>query len=834
MNNNKKNHSFPALLDLLVSRFWGIFVILIGMIGLYFKAMYDMEDFPYFARNSVLDIVLIAIFFAIYFLVFKYAKKIEHFLSYPLLWVTLGTFALLYIFLVPLIPFSDTKPVTEGALAISHMDVESLFASDYLQTIVKNMKVSFFYGLLDLIFPKSIIGLRMINCLFYLLSCHFAGKLADNIGIRYPKTIMAFSGTILPFFLYCNQIYFDLPVVCLCTIALYFYTHKDIHLPVRMLCTGLFLGLACCLRILAIIIMIAIGIDFIFRYILPTIRSRHNAAGNHLPACICAFLLMLVLCIALPKGANSIINANFRSPDATDESIWTLFCMGINEEEFGMMHNELLAEGSKSFDDFTTMLFSRSLEQNTHLFPRKIVWTWTQGTYQVQRYAFGGNKPAEDKFLYQTFLTYHLQTSDQPLRRIIDKIGRCQYMALFLWMGIGALMLNKKERDRLRPFIYTLFGTFLILILYEMKARYVLHCLLPMILLAWKGMECTSQKLPVPGVETINIRHNHAEDSILPRLRQCIILLVLAGALCIFTYQTRWQQTYTTSVSAAHDLDLSDVTIDLGLSDNKKYQFMFTADYQMISDNATDLGTYGNDAASRRQLFQNQLGQDSKETLAAMIDYANNSQVDAFLTGGDVIDELEPDVLGYAQAQLSRLSMPYLLTMGNHDSADPWEDTYHPDSSLLTPWFPQGTECQSLEYDDVIICSVNNGIVSGSTGSESNISATALAQFKDVLAKGKPVILIVHVPLRTNYNEDLYQDILITRGVNKLMGENCGYELTAETKEFLDLVTASDSPVKCVLAGHIHKSASCMITPTIPEYVVGPAYKGEGIMVSVE
>ena len=96
------------------------------------------------------------------------------------------------------------------------------------------------------------------------------------------------------------------------------------------------------------------------------------------------------------------------------------------------------------------------------------------------------------------------------------------------------------------------------------------------------------------------------------------------------------------------------------------------------------------------------------------------------------------------------------------------------------------------------------------------------------------MILIVHVPLRTNYNEDLYQDILITRGVNKLMGENCGYELTAETKEFLDLVTASDSPVKCVLAGHIHKSASCMITPTIPEYVVGPAYKGEGIMVRVE
>lgn len=832
--NNKKILSFPSLLDFLISRFWSIFVILTGMIGLYFKAMYDMEDFPYFARNSLLDIALIAVFLGIYYLVFKYAKKIERFLSYPLLWITLGMFALLYIFLVPLVPFSDTKPVAEGALAISNVDFSSLFASDYLQTIVKNMKVSFFYGLIDLVFPKSILGLRMINCLLYLLSCHFAGKLADNLGIHYPKAIMLILGTILPFFLYCNQIYFDLPVVCLSTIALYFYTHKDIKLPIRMLCTGLFLGVACCLRILAIIVMIAVGMDFIFRYMLPSIRSRRDTSMKHLRGCIGAFLLMLVLCIALPKGADSIINANFRSPDATDESIWTLFCMGINEEEFGMMHNELLDEGSKSFDDFTTMLFSRTFDQNVHLFSRKIIWTWTQGTYQVQRYAFGGNRSAEDKFLYQTFLTHHLQTSDQPLRRIIDKIGRCQYMALFFWMGIGAALINKKERNQLRPFIYTLFGTFLILILYEMKARYVLHCLLPMILLAWKGMEHMSQKFCVNSTRTTSIRHDPAGEPFLPRIRQCIILLVLAESLCIFTYQTRWQQTYTTSVSAAHDLTFSDITIDLGLPGNEKYQFMFTADYQMISDNATDLGTYGNDAASRRQMFQNQLGQDSKETLTAMIDYANNSQIDAFLTGGDVIDELEPDILGYAQTQLSRLSMPYLLTMGNHDSADPWEDTYHPDSSLLTPWFPQGTECQSLEYDNFIICSVNNGIVSGSTGSESNISATALAQFKGVLAKGKPVILIVHVPIRTSYNEEYYQDVLTTRGVNKLMGENCGYTLTPETKKFLDLVTASDSPVKCVLAGHIHKAASCMLTPTIPEYVVGPAYNGEGIIVRVE
>lgn len=795
---------FPSLLDFLISRFWSIFVILIGMIGLYFKAMYDMEDFPYFARNSLLDIALISVFLGIYYLVFKYAKKIERFLSYPLLWITLGMFALLYIFLVPLVPFSDTKPVAEGALSISNVDFSSLFASDYLQTIVKNMKVSFFYGLIDLVFPKSILGLRIINCLLYLLSCHFAGKLADNLGIHYPKAIMLILGTILPFFLYCNQIYFDLPVVCLSTIALYFYAHKDIKLPIRMLCTGLFLGVACCLRILAIIVMIAVGMDFIFRYMLPSIRSRRDTSMKHLRGCIGAFLLMLVLCIALPKGADSIINANFRSPDATDESIWTLFCMGINEEEFGMMHNELLDEGSKSFDDFTTMLFSRTFDQNVHLFSRKIIWTWTQGTYQVQRYAFGGNRPAEDKFLYQTFLTHHLQTSNQPLRRIIDKIGRCQYMALFFWMGIGAALINKKERNQLRPFIYTLFGTFLILILYEMKARYVLHCLLPMILLAWKGMEHMSQKFCVNSTRTTSIRHDPAGEPFLPRIRQCIILLVLAESLCIFTYQTRWQQTYTTSVSAAHDLTFADVTIDLGLSGTEKHQFMFTADYQMISDNATDLGTYGHDAASRRQMFQNRLRQDSKETMAAMIDYANNSHIDAFLTGGDVIDELEPDILGYAQTQLSRLSMPYLLTMGNHDSADPWEDTYHPNSDLLKPWFPQGTECQSLEYDNFIICSVNNGIVSGSTGSESNISATALAQFKGVLAKDKPVILIVHVPIRTSYNEDLYQDVLTTRGVDKLMGENCGYELTAETEEFLDLVTASDSPVKCVLAGHMY------------------------------
>lgn len=207
-------------------------------------------------------------------------------------------------------------------------------------------------------------------------------------------------------------------------------------------------------------------------------------------------IVFAILVAAIPKACDMVVDRYFRTEDAPDESIWRLFWMGINEEEFGMMHNEILYDTEGTFEDFYTLLFSRNMKQNVKLFGRKILWTWSQGTWQAQRYGFGGDAgSALDKFEYETPVTKFFLNNEQLAPKLANSLMRAQYMALFFFMTVGMFKMDEKERKKYRIFIYLCFGTFLILIFYEMKSRYVLHCLIAMIVLGLKGMESVRLKV---------------------------------------------------------------------------------------------------------------------------------------------------------------------------------------------------------------------------------------------------------------------------------------------------------------------------------------------------
>ncbi len=201
--------------------------------------------------------------------------------------------------------------------------------------------------------------------------------------------------------------------------------------------------------------------------------------------------MLTMLTFGIPQLCDTSVNTFFRAEGARNESIWNLFCMGINEYEFGFMHNEILTEDPQEFKDFYELLSSRTAEQNINLFGKKIFWTWSQGTYQAQRYAFGSDSDnVLDKFLYKTPVTAIFLKDQQPIRQFINMFCRAQYFALFFLMIIGLWKMDISDRNKYRPFIYLMFGTFLILIFYEMKSRYVLHCMISMCVMAFYGLQC--------------------------------------------------------------------------------------------------------------------------------------------------------------------------------------------------------------------------------------------------------------------------------------------------------------------------------------------------------
>lgn len=471
-------------IDAAVSKFWFFFCAIILVIAFFVKAQYDFADFPYFTWNYSYDIFLFVCVLCGYFFLFKKREIIEKKIPYPILFTVFGLIGVVYVFLVPIKPFSDMSYVTEGALYFASGDIEGILASEYLQVITKNLKVSMFYGLFGLLLPKSIFSFRIINVVLYLLISYFMGLIAKNYGFKCPKMVFIFTASFMPLLLYCNHVYYDLPVLCMCIISVYFYTKsKSIK---SMLFAGIALGIGCSLRVLAYLFLVAMVMDYVFTFKKELFLEK----GRKL---VILFSFVFLVC-AIPKLCDVLVNTSFRVENAEDESIWTLFWMGINEEEFGFMHNEI-AGGEKSFTDFYELLISRNFEQNVSLFGRKIFWEWSQGTYQAQRYAFGSDAMEyTQKFEYETPVTCFLLYDNQKVRQCINSFMHAQYLALFFLMVIALCKLKKDDRETYRMFLYLMFGTFLVLFFYEMKSRYVFHCFIPMMIFALKGLKNIEMK----------------------------------------------------------------------------------------------------------------------------------------------------------------------------------------------------------------------------------------------------------------------------------------------------------------------------------------------------
>lgn len=483
-------NKFVKIIDCIVRKFWLFFCICVFLLALVIKARYSFLDFPYFGPNSIFDILLLLICFFMYFGLFYYSEKIENKVKYWMLWLFFGIIAILFVLLVPLKPFSDMKYVADGALLFGKRDIDSIMASEYLQSITKNMKVSLFYAIFLFVLPKNIISLKIVNVVFYLLIAQFISMIATNLGFKRSKTVFIIIGSFLPLILYCNHIYFDLPTLLMCSMAAYFYT-CEYRIRNMVLC-AICLGIGSSLRVLALLFLVAITVDYVFRY-------KKELFANKCRKLI-VILAVVIIGAGIPVACDKVINSFFRAENAQDESIWNLFWMGINEEEFGFMHNEI-SGGKKSFSDFYELLVSRDVDQNCKLFGRKIFWEWSQGTYQAQRYAFGvevygkSNEEQLTKFQYVTPVTRFFLNDGQIIRRIINSLCRAQYLALFLFMIIGMFNIKDDEMGKYRMFIYLMFGTFLVLFFYELKSRYVLHCLIPMVMLALRGCEMLSKRV---------------------------------------------------------------------------------------------------------------------------------------------------------------------------------------------------------------------------------------------------------------------------------------------------------------------------------------------------
>ena len=258
------------------------------------------------------------------------------------------------------------------------------------------------------------------------------------------------------------------------------------------------------------------------------------------------------------------------------------------------------------------------------------------------------------------------------------------------------------------------------------------------------------------------------------------------------------------------------------------YSFLFLSDTHMITLDGTEEDPVTENALPRTGLFKDSEGKESYENFPTWMEYANDTDVDMVLLGGDIIDFPSEANLKLLTENLENLQMPYAYTLGNHDWTYPWEymtvtgrEQYRP---LFAPFTAENPAAHIIEQEELVVLCVDN--------SSNQVEAEALFVTEEALSIGKPVIVMLHVPFST---ETLIENAAAVWNspVSIGMADRGGIFPDANTLAFQEKILAADSPVVCILAGHVHFSDEAMLTDSVVQYVAGAGYMNEGIVLKI-
>lgn len=259
-----------------------------------------------------------------------------------------------------------------------------------------------------------------------------------------------------------------------------------------------------------------------------------------------------------------------------------------------------------------------------------------------------------------------------------------------------------------------------------------------------------------------------------------------------------------------------------------EYDLLLLADLHMVIKTREDAGAYGVSADERIAFFSNEKGTPSAEHLPQWVSYANRESFDAVLMLGDMIDYYTEETSDYLSKEVAALEMPYLFTIGNHEFFSPWYESI-PENSTLRGLFRDGkTAFQMLDFDEFMVCAIDNNPYQVESDSFWGLYEAIVAN------PGKPVILLAHVPFYTEYDKELLKKSTEAWGEALVIGTGEGTRDTTQvSRDFLNYILGEESPVVAIFAGDNHFYHKGNLNDSVTQWVVAPAFAGDGMIVRV-
>lgn len=308
-------------------------------------------------------------------------------------------------------------------------------------------------------------------------------------------------------------------------------------------------------------------------------------------------------------------------------------------------------------------------------------------------------------------------------------------------------------------------------------------------------------------------------------------ILLLLSLFCGCTPAQTPEETVSETKSAQDILHEQTDTCQIvipGIS--RDYHLLFLTDTHITIPSDSDTQEEHTYTTERLNHFTAESGYAASELFTAWMENANEEGWDGLLLGGDIIDCPTAANMQYLNDSLNSLKIPYLYTPGNHDWTFPWEYMTETGTtqylSKLSPYMENNTAIHTLEYDDFTVVAVDN--------SNNQIHPDALEEYQNILAQGKPVIVMLHVPF---YTEELLAKTSQVWGGSVVLGGGVhgGIYPNDVSAQFLSLTTADDSPVVAVLAGHVHLADRSNLSdePEIIQITGDAGYKGKSTLLHI-
>ncbi|MDO3413031.1 glycosyltransferase family 39 protein [Saccharibacillus sp. CPCC 101409] len=426
--------------------------------------------------------------------------------------VLAGSFAIqiALIFLFPRLPTDDSQTVLSLALDMLYRGDYSTFEpGGYLHMFPFNFSVVLYLKSLLAIFPDNYLVIKIFNILFAVLTTlmvhliygELRGYQAGNAAKGNDYGPLLFAATYAPALLMSNLIYNDVVGTGLLTSAIYFILRFMRTKSFKFIAfAAVLLALGNYFRGVGVIVLIAAAITILLGIRRIGVRKS---------------LLSIALLAALFNVPSWTQNAALQASGKVESSVtansapvYMWLNMGINLDRIGFwdnMQSYRIYQREADYDKAaSTELYKQSIREKLSdaspgellgMYVKKIVWIWTEGTYQIDRYGIGNGSSSEGGFggstisgsySYTTWAT-DLFEGDSAARGGLLWVLYTMNILMYACIGLRLFLgIQAKRYGEVFP-VLILLGFIGFYILWEIKSRYLYPVYPLLIVLSYLG-----------------------------------------------------------------------------------------------------------------------------------------------------------------------------------------------------------------------------------------------------------------------------------------------------------------------------------------------------------